>query len=113
MTENRTETVTELVLSDEDNFIVDGATSVEPGYKILISSFTDKFCFYGALIPLDMKKRLAYIGIKVRSLEKTQLVTGYKCLVGGIDLLFLECVCDENNKILEILFVKEEWFEGT
>ncbi len=39
-------------------------------------------------------------------METTQLVTGYKSLVGSIDLLFF-------NKILEMLFVKEKWFDGT
>jgi len=111
MTNNTAEDITVLHLSDEDGFILDGALSDE--YKIYIAAFNEKYCFYGSIIPLDIKKRITYIGIKVRSIHKTQLVIGYKCKIDDVDLRFLECVCDENNRILEILFVKDEWYDGT
>ena len=71
MTNNTAEDITVLALSDEDDFILDGTSSDETGYKIFITAFNEKFCFYGAIIPLDIKKRLTYIGIKTRSIQNT------------------------------------------
>ncbi len=58
MADHTSGTLTEFVLSEEDFYIIDWASSDEPGYKILVSSFNEKFCFYVALISSDMKPHL-------------------------------------------------------